>query len=80
MAKSKQSVSNMARGRFGMLVLLFAAGALALAFKLFAAAEITFMQFSLTAREGDAFGWMLIIISLMASCVALYLALTMTSE
>ena len=79
MAKKGQSVSDMARGRFGMMSLVIAAGSLALAFKFFATTGLVVMQIDFTGDE-DIFGWMFMVISIISALLTLYLATTMSSE
>jgi len=79
MAKKGQSVSDMARSRFGVLSLVVAAGSLALAFKFFATTNLVIMQLDFSGDE-DIFGWMFVVVSFGAALLALYLALTMSSE
>jgi len=79
MAKKGQSVSDMARSRFGVLSLVVAAGSLALAFKFFATTGLVIMQLDFSGDE-DIFGWMFIVVALGAAGFALYLAVTMSSD
>jgi len=79
MAKKGQSVSDMARSRFGVLSLVVAAGSLALAFKFFATTGLVIMQLDFSGDE-DIFGWMFIVVSFGAAVLALYLALSMSSD
>jgi len=79
MAKKGQSVSDMARSRFGVLSLVIAAGSLALAFKFFSTTGLVIMQLDFSGDE-DIFGWMFMVISFGAAFLALYLAATMASD
>jgi len=78
-AKKGQSVSDMARSRFGVLSLVVAAGSLALAFKFFASTGLVIMQLDFSGDE-DIFGWMFIVVAFGAAGLALYLALSMSSD
>ncbi len=79
MAKKGQSVSDMMRGRFGVMALVVAAGALALAFKFFATTGLVVMQFDFTGQE-DIFGWLFMVVSIISAVLALFLAATMASD
>ena len=79
MAKKGQSVSDMMRGRFGVLALIVAAGSLALAFKFFSTTGLILMNLDFTGDE-DIFGWMFMVVSFGAAIFALYLAVTMSSD
>ena len=76
MAKNKQSVGDMARGRIGLFLIVVAAGSLALAFKFFVTNGLVVMQLDFTGQE-DIFGWVFMVVSIGASALALILAVLM---
>ena len=79
MTDKDQSVSDMARVRLGILALVVSMVTLGMAFMFFVSDNLVIMQLDFSGDE-DTFGWVLVIISLGAAGIGMFLFLTMREE